>query len=152
VSTHFPSGELIREIALSGRGPVGHSLVSSSNQSGPMNGRPADDSGAIKFWHECFRSRAATTLQHHQSLAESVDAHRIGKVWLTAQSLIHSDFSPYRLSFSTSYFAAMAIMRSPYAGPSRKLVLAFDIGTTYSGVSYALLDPGFVPEIKSVAR
>ena len=26
--------------------------------------------------------------------------------------------------------------RSPYAGPCRKLVLAFDVGTTYSGVSY----------------
>jgi hypothetical protein len=41
-------------------------------------------------------------------------------------------------------------MRSPYKGSSRKLVLAFDIGTTYSGVCYALLDPGVVPEIKPV--
>ncbi|KAF9650957.1 hypothetical protein BDM02DRAFT_3184899 [Thelephora ganbajun] len=46
----------------------------------------------------------------------------------------------------------MPIPRSPYTGPSTKLVLAFDIGTTYSGVSYALLDPGIVPEIKSVGR
>ena len=46
----------------------------------------------------------------------------------------------------------MATTRSTYAGSSRKLVLAFDIGTTYSGVSYALLDPGLVPEIASVVR
>jgi len=31
-------------------------------------------------------------------------------------------------------------------------VLAFDVGTTYSGISYSVLDPGQVPEIKGVAR
>ncbi|KAF9047849.1 hypothetical protein BJ165DRAFT_1314171, partial [Panaeolus papilionaceus] len=36
----------------------------------------------------------------------------------------------------------------PYPGPRRKLVLAFDIGTTFSGVSYSILDPGEIPEIK----
>ena len=44
----------------------------------------------------------------------------------------------------------MVITRSPYSGSSRKLVLAFDIGTTYSGVCYAFLDPGLVPEINHV--
>jgi len=34
----------------------------------------------------------------------------------------------------------MAIMRSAYKGSSRKLVLAFDIGTTHSGVCYAFLE------------
>jgi len=46
----------------------------------------------------------------------------------------------------------MATTRSPYKGTSRKLVLAFDIGTTYSGVSYAILEPDRVPEIKSVVK
>ena len=46
----------------------------------------------------------------------------------------------------------MTFARPPYAGSSKKLALAFDIGTTFSGVSYALLDPGMVPEIKSVGR
>ena len=32
------------------------------------------------------------------------------------------------------------------------MVLVFDIGVDYSGVSYALLDPGFVPQIKSVTK
>ncbi|RDX46327.1 hypothetical protein OH76DRAFT_1485574 [Lentinus brumalis] len=32
-----------------------------------------------------------------------------------------------------------------YRGPTRKLVLAIDVGTTYSGMAYALLDPGEVP-------
>ncbi|KAI0318140.1 hypothetical protein OF83DRAFT_1171352 [Amylostereum chailletii] len=42
--------------------------------------------------------------------------------------------------------------RQPFTGPKRRLVLAFDLGTTFSGVSYALLDPGKVPEIKSITR
>ncbi|KAF9465196.1 hypothetical protein BDZ94DRAFT_1307345 [Collybia nuda] len=42
--------------------------------------------------------------------------------------------------------------RSPYNGPYRKLLLAFDVGTTYSGVSYSILDPGQIPEIKGVTR
>jgi len=44
----------------------------------------------------------------------------------------------------------MAITRSPYKGTSRKLLLAFDIGTTYSGVCYAFLDPGVVPKVEPV--
>ncbi|TEB37894.1 hypothetical protein FA13DRAFT_1725514 [Coprinellus micaceus] len=42
--------------------------------------------------------------------------------------------------------------RAPYGGSRRKLVLAFDVGTTYSGISYSILDPGQVPEIKGVTR
>ena len=42
--------------------------------------------------------------------------------------------------------------RTPYNGTSRKLVLAFDIGTTYSGAAYAFLDPGEIPEITPVTR
>ncbi|KAF9449855.1 hypothetical protein P691DRAFT_727192 [Macrolepiota fuliginosa MF-IS2] len=42
--------------------------------------------------------------------------------------------------------------RSPYSGTERKIVFAFDVGTTYSGISYTILDPGRVPEIKPVTR
>ncbi|KAG2153166.1 hypothetical protein DEU56DRAFT_868614 [Suillus clintonianus] len=42
--------------------------------------------------------------------------------------------------------------RQPYRGLSRKLVLAFDVGTTYSGISYCILDPGEVPKIEPVTR
>ncbi|KAI9573194.1 hypothetical protein HD554DRAFT_2059684 [Boletus coccyginus] len=42
--------------------------------------------------------------------------------------------------------------REPYRGSSRKLVLAFDVGTTYSGISYCILDPGEVPKILGVSR
>ncbi|KAI6046251.1 hypothetical protein EDC04DRAFT_2887938 [Pisolithus marmoratus] len=42
--------------------------------------------------------------------------------------------------------------RQPYQGLSRKLVVAFDVGTTYSGASYCILDPGEVPKILGVAR
>ena len=74
------------------------------------------------------------------------------KVWRTTHRLINIDFSSQSLFSNHSYLAAMAITRSPYKGTSRKLVLAFDMGTTYSGVAYALLDPGLIPEIKSVGR
>lgn len=30
--------------------------------------------------------------------------------------------------------------------------MAFDVGTTYSGVSYAVLDPGDVPRTQTVTR
>ncbi|KAH9912671.1 uncharacterized protein B0H18DRAFT_942250 [Fomitopsis serialis] len=39
-----------------------------------------------------------------------------------------------------------------YLGTTRKLVLAIDVGTTYSGVSFCVLDPGKVPEVHSVIR
>ncbi|KAH7912713.1 hypothetical protein BJ138DRAFT_1228277 [Hygrophoropsis aurantiaca] len=42
--------------------------------------------------------------------------------------------------------------RQPYQGNSRKLVLAFDVGTTYSGISYCILDPGDIPVIQGVTR
>ncbi|KAI0694608.1 hypothetical protein BC835DRAFT_1274275 [Cytidiella melzeri] len=42
--------------------------------------------------------------------------------------------------------------RKPYTGQTRSLVLALDIGTTFSGVSYAILEPGEVPKIHGVTR
>ncbi|KAF6748630.1 hypothetical protein DFP72DRAFT_1174069 [Ephemerocybe angulata] len=42
--------------------------------------------------------------------------------------------------------------RKPYAGTARRLLLAFDIGTTFSGISYSILDPGQIPEIRPVTR
>jgi hypothetical protein len=44
------------------------------------------------------------------------------------------------------------LSRKPYQGRVRGLVVAFDVGTTYSGVSYAILDPGEVPKIQGVTR
>ncbi|KAF9262570.1 hypothetical protein L218DRAFT_391751 [Marasmius fiardii PR-910] len=43
-------------------------------------------------------------------------------------------------------------LRSPYNGAKRKLVLAFDVGTTYSGISYSILEPGAIPKISPVTR
>ncbi|KAJ2928089.1 hypothetical protein H1R20_g9020, partial [Candolleomyces eurysporus] len=39
-----------------------------------------------------------------------------------------------------------------YRESKRRLAIAFDVGTTYSGISYAVLDPGRVPEIKSITQ
>jgi len=46
----------------------------------------------------------------------------------------------------------MAKARPRYSGHSRKLIVALDIGTTFSGAAYALLDPGQVPQIRPVTR
>jgi len=46
----------------------------------------------------------------------------------------------------------MESARSVYSGTSRRLVIALDIGTTFSGAAYALLDPGEIPQIQSVTR
>lgn len=42
--------------------------------------------------------------------------------------------------------------RTPFEGSSRRIVLGFDIGTSYSGISYCVLDPGEIPMINSVSR
>ncbi|KII85028.1 hypothetical protein PLICRDRAFT_116528 [Plicaturopsis crispa FD-325 SS-3] len=42
--------------------------------------------------------------------------------------------------------------RKPYNGATRSLVIALDVGTTFSGVSYAILEPGEVPKIHGVTR
>ncbi|KAF9444526.1 hypothetical protein P691DRAFT_736323 [Macrolepiota fuliginosa MF-IS2] len=42
--------------------------------------------------------------------------------------------------------------RGLYSETERKLLLAFDVGTTYSGISYSILDPGKVPEIQGVHK
>ena len=39
----------------------------------------------------------------------------------------------------------------PYTGDA-KLVVAFDVGTTFSGISYCILEQGQVPEIDGVTR
>ncbi|KDQ59114.1 hypothetical protein JAAARDRAFT_192659 [Jaapia argillacea MUCL 33604] len=44
------------------------------------------------------------------------------------------------------------ISRQPYSGNRRKLVFGFDIGTTFSGISYSILDPGEIPTIRSVTK
>lgn len=44
------------------------------------------------------------------------------------------------------------LKRKPYAGLTRQLVLAFDIGTTFSGISFCILQPGEVPQPQGVMK
>jgi len=46
----------------------------------------------------------------------------------------------------------MDTTRVHYSGPSRKLIVALDIGTTFSGAAYVFLDPGQIPTIRSVTK
>ena len=61
----------------------------------------------------------------------------------------------YKETLNGSRLSLTPIMdpaRARYSGPSRKLVVAFDIGSTHSGAAYALLQPGEIPQIKPVTR
>jgi len=40
--------------------------------------------------------------------------------------------------------------RARHSVPSRNLIVALDIGTTFSGAACAFLDPGHVPQIRYV--
>jgi hypothetical protein len=42
--------------------------------------------------------------------------------------------------------------RGAYTGDARKLVVAIDIGTTYTAASFSLLEPGDVPQINQVSN
>ncbi|KAF8638101.1 hypothetical protein AX17_002441 [Amanita inopinata Kibby_2008] len=42
--------------------------------------------------------------------------------------------------------------RQPYSGFQRRIVIAFDVGTTFSGVSYTILEPGQPPQIQGVTQ
>ena len=46
----------------------------------------------------------------------------------------------------------MDTTRAKYDGSSRKLVVALDIGTTFSGAAYAFLDPDEIPIIRTVTK
>ncbi|KAJ3769804.1 hypothetical protein FB446DRAFT_791054 [Lentinula raphanica] len=51
----------------------------------------------------------------------------------------------YSLPYNSMQSLNTLTNRKPYDGTVRKLIIAFDVGTTFSGASYALLDPGEVP-------
>ncbi|KAJ7021478.1 hypothetical protein C8F04DRAFT_267963 [Mycena alexandri] len=42
--------------------------------------------------------------------------------------------------------------RSPYAGPSKKLIISIDVGTTFTATSFCLLQPGNVPKFEEILR
>ena len=51
-----------------------------------------------------------------------------------------------------SPMAQPGAVRKPYTGQKKAIAIALDVGTTFSGVSYALLDPGQIPKIYEVTR
>ena len=66
---------------------------------------------------------------------------RTPETWITINPL-------YRLPLAPT----MDLAHTVYAGRTRKLVVALDIGTTFSGAAYAFLDPGEIPQIRSVTK
>ena len=53
---------------------------------------------------------------------------------------------------SSNHLNSSIASTAPYSGPQRKLVVGIDVGTTFSGVSYCILDPGVVPLVQGVNR
>jgi hypothetical protein len=52
----------------------------------------------------------------------------------------------------TNPIKQLGTARNPYTGHKKAIVIALDVGTTFSGVSYAILDPGEAPKIYEVTR
>ena len=65
---------------------------------------------------------------------------------------VHISYAPASNRFPLNRGQAMSLKRKPYTGSTRQLVLAFDVGTTYSGISYCILQPGEIPEPRGVTR
>ncbi|KAJ7675457.1 hypothetical protein B0H17DRAFT_1182843 [Mycena rosella] len=42
--------------------------------------------------------------------------------------------------------------RPPYAGAARKLICAVDVGTTFTAISFCLLQPGSIPKFEEILR
>ena len=53
---------------------------------------------------------------------------------------------------SSNYSYLHLLNPKPYDGETLQLVVGIDVGTTYSGVSYAILRPGEVPTVQAVTR
>lgn len=82
-----------------------------------------------------------------KSFSKSAAAFLDRKVWRLGE------LRTVILGYHGTLHCSLRVMaRELYSGTSRKLVLAFDIGTEYSGAAYAFLDPGEVPEIGSVTK
>ena len=60
--------------------------------------------------------------------------------------------SPNSAGESSNHISTGTFSTVPYSGPQRKLVVGIDVGTTFSGVSYCILDPGVVPLVQGVNR
>ena len=76
-------------------------------------------------------------------------------LWVPVALSIHRDLkrSLFWVKYAVSSSCALPMpSRKPYSGSTRKLVIALDVGTTYSGISYSVLEPGEVSEILPVTR
>jgi hypothetical protein len=95
-------------------------------------------------------TRRPLTLSVQQSLLCRVNTmYHLAAGYMCGNSL---DYKREQVMIPPAQFVFIMISRQPYHGTHRKLVLAFDVGTTYSGISYSVLDPGEVPQIKGVTR
>jgi hypothetical protein len=74
-------------------------------------------------------------------------------------AICHTSVGYNLRTLSSSYFRShsndpvlIMPLGKPYKGFQKKLIIAFDVGTTFSGVSYAVLIPEEQPSIQGVTK
>ena len=91
----------------------------------------------------CCVPHGEPRLRDYHGLNENART-RIHRLWISQVGLQPLTLRSESMSTVSS--------RKPYEGHRRKLVIAFDIGTTFSGVSYVILIPGEPPSIQGVTQ
>lgn len=130
-----------------------HGSVSSSNSSSLpkvlISNMPFSDSGSPPPQWRSIASRRRPAAPTRPDRAR----------WKRVESLTRRHMDIYRIAFRMRVTPSFSwldpfIMSSlkPYKGTSRKLVVALDVGTTFSGASYVILDPGDIPTVRPVSR
>ena len=61
-----------------------------------------------------------------------------------------SSKTPHAIVKMNSAFNYQSLRPEPYRGNTLGLVIGIDVGTTFSSVSYAVLRPDEVPEVRTV--
>lgn len=127
--------EFLSTVGISGVGGEKHCEANWTAQWHPR-GAPNKDKGMLVSWSRLYPNAvysSVVSLSLHIRLAQTL-----------AQ--------PIPLAPSPSIREANMSPLHPFQGPLRKLAVAIDVGTTYSGIAYAILDPGEVPRTQAVTR
>jgi hypothetical protein len=110
-----------------------------------------------KSFHEHHARKAWRQVQEFQRPAGPTSRHSAPDVLriverLNAEILHCAEYISDRTRQEPHISENSEFTPRPYTGSHRKLVVGFDIGTTFSGVSYSILEPGVVPLVQGVNR
>lgn len=101
---------------------------------------------------DSYRCRYTMPLVHHGEVMITAQPKGASRLSCLPSRKYYLSPYPFVARFPYRRLSMPTISFSPYSGISRKLVVAIDVGTTFSGVSYTILDPGVAPQIYNVNR